>query len=124
MSFTYTTNIFKGDLLKVKEIFLMFMIVFPGTVLATWDGTESGKINRIEVTSGNNYGFRVLLEGTPALCGNEHNWAYLNETNSNYNTYVSVLLAAKLSNKAVTLFTRRKDGVSTGFCNIGYVYLH
>jgi len=87
----------------------------------SWDGSESGKIYQVDVTSGTNYGFRVSLSGAKKLCGNDHAWAYVNETDSNYNTYVAVLLAAKAAQQTVTLYTNRKDNSSAGYCHLGYI---
>jgi len=84
-----------------------------------WDGIVDGKIHIISVAPGENYGFRVILDNTPALCGNSHNWAYLNESASNYDAFVSVLLAAKMGDKNVKVYSNQQPG--TGYCEIGYV---
>lgn len=86
-----------------------------------WDGVVSGNIASIDVTAGNNYGFRVALEGAPALCGNSHTWAFLNESDSNYQTFVSVLLAAKAAKQNVTLYANRTAGDPIGYCHILYI---
>ena len=106
-----------------KILTALFFLVFSSQTFAAWDGSATGTISRIEVTDGNNYGFRILLDGNPKLCGNEHNWAYINESDSNYNTFVSVLIAAKAGKQRVRVFTKRKDGAADGYCHIGYVYL-
>lgn len=85
-----------------------------------WDGNVSGKIYSVDVTGGENYGFRVSLDnGSKALCGNNHKWAYVNESFSNYQTYVAVLLAAKMAEKTVVLYTNQRG--SNGYCEIGYI---
>ena len=91
-------------------------------VNAAWDGTNSGKIHGIDVAApGDNYGFRISLDdGTTKMCGNNHTWAYLNETDSNYQTFVSVLLAAKMAEKSVIVYTN-KDSSSNEYCHIGYI---
>ncbi|MDR6985121.1 hypothetical protein J2X32_003778 [Rheinheimera pacifica] len=98
---------------------LLFFIVLLLSVPAfAWDGQIYGKIQDIEVTGGGNYGFRVTLEGSPSMCGNANAWAFLNDTDSNYQTYVSVLLAAKAAKMSVTIFSvRRVDG----YCHIGHI---
>jgi hypothetical protein len=58
------------------------------------------------------------------LCGNEHNWAYINESDSNYNTFVSVLTAAKAAKQSVKIMTQRKDGAADGYCHIGYIHIN
>lgn len=101
----------------MKVLFLIFTALLSCSVFA-WDGTASGKISNIDVAPGNNYGFRVTLEGAPSLCGNTHTWAYLNDTDSNYQTFVSVLLAAKAAKMTVTLYSIRK---TDGYCHLGYM---
>jgi len=105
----------------MKNIIACILILFSNQTLAAWDGHVSGKIARVDVTSGNNYGFRVILSGSPKLCGNEHAWAYINESDSNYAVYVSVLLAAKAASQTVTLYVTRKGGAANGYCHIGYI---
>ena len=105
----------------MKKIILALGILISSTANAAWDGATSGKISVIDVTSGNNYGFRITLAGAPKLCGNDHAWAYINESDSNYNVYVSVLLAAKAANYNVTVYTNRKDSAANGYCRIGYI---
>lgn len=110
---------FKGY--KIKVILILVFLFTSFTSLAAWDGVVSGKVLRIDVADGANYAFRVYLEGTPAMCSNEHKWAYINEADSNYSVFVSVLLAAKAQQSNVKLYTRRKDGNATGYCQIGYI---
>jgi hypothetical protein len=104
----------------MRMIAVIFFTLFSNQVFA-WDGSEFGKIYQVDVTSGTNYEFRVSLNGAKRLRGNDHAWAYVNETDSNYNTYVAVLLAAKAAQQTVTLYTNRKDNSSTGYCHLGYI---
>jgi len=97
---------------------LVLLISTPFVAYATWDGTFTGKIFQIHVTGAENYGFRVVLEGRPALCGNNNNWAYVNKSNSNYETYVSVLLSAKLAGSPVKIQSNQS---TNGYCEIGYL---
>lgn len=106
--------------LKQRLICLAFLALSSPNVVA-WDGMTTGHIRTIDVTGGNNYGFRVSLEGGPLLCGNSHTWAYINEADSNYQTYVAVLLAAKAAKQSVTLYTNRQNNASDGYCHIGYI---
>jgi len=52
------------------------------------------------------------------MCSGGDKWAYLNETDSNYKVYVSVLLAAKAQRSKVKLYT---TNVNVTRCNIGYI---
>lgn len=105
----------------MKKLIFLLLTFFTTQAFAAWDAVTTGTIAQIDVTSGNNYGFRISLKNSPQLCANEHRWAYLNENDSNYNVYVSVLMAAKAANQTVIVFTNRKDNSPTGFCHIGYI---
>jgi hypothetical protein len=101
---------------------LLILCTFLISVSASaWDGVVPGVISAIHITGGNNYDVRVYLAGTPKLCGNEHNWAYLNETDANYNVFVSSLLAAKATGDDVILYSTRKNDAADGLCRIGYL---
>ena len=100
------------------------MVFLSTHSFAVWDGNVSGLVSQIEVTDGTNYGFRVYLSGNPKLCENDHSWAYLNNSDSNYNTYVAVLLAAKAAKQTVRLYTNRKDQSATGYCHIGFIVVN
>lgn len=104
-----------------KIVICLLFILASAAEANPWHGSVYGKISVIEVTSGNNYGFRVVLEGTPKLCGNNHAWAYLNESDSNYQVFVSVLTAAKAAGQSVILYTTRQDNSAEGYCHIGYI---
>jgi hypothetical protein len=82
-----------------------------------WDGVVSGTVYAVEITGGNNYGFRVFVSGVTNMCGTGSNWAYLNESDSNYKTYVAAILAAKAQASPVALYTT----VVSGYCQIGYI---
>lgn len=79
-----------------------------------WDGTQTIVPQQIDVTDGGNLGFRVWGPS----CGGAANFAYLNFTDSNYSTYIAVILMAKSQGLQVTFYTT-KD--SSGFCHIGYI---
>ena len=109
---------------KMTQLFTLitFGILSPN-VHAAWDGITTGKIHTISVAGGENYGFRITLSGTPKLCGNTHTWAYLNESHSNYQTFVSVLLAAKMADKKVTLYTTKEVPSGNEHCRNGFIGL-
>lgn len=103
---------------------IVLFIAFYSFATAAWDGMITGKIQNIDVTGGQNYGFRISLVNTPPLCGSGHAWAYLNDTDSNYETFVSVLLAAKLSDRSVTIYTNKETISGNNYCKIGYIVLN
>ena len=107
-----------------KIIYILVLATLSCPVFAAWDGTVTGKIKQIDVEAlnGNNAGFRVALEGKPSLCGNQHTWAYVNRSDDNYQTAVSVILAAKMAGTPVTLYTNKNAGWSD-YCHIGYIVL-
>ena len=105
--------------MKKYAAFILGVLFTP--LSFAWDGSVSGKISGVDVTGGTNYGFRVYLSGSPAMCGNDHKWAYINENDSNYQVYVSALLAAKAMNSNVVIYSNRKDGDENGYCKIGYI---
>lgn len=43
-----------------------------------WDGIKTGTVYAVQVTGGQNFGFRVLLTDAANMCGDGPNWAYLN----------------------------------------------
>lgn len=105
---------------KMKKIILALTALTSLNSLA-WDGVAKDRIGSIQVTEANNAAFRIGFESGKTFCGT-HTWSYLNKTDSNYETYVSVLLAAKMSGKEVTVYTAKKGDY--GFCNIGHIELH
>lgn len=84
-----------------------------------WDGDVIGYILHIDVTGGSNYGFRVRLQGSSAVC-NSKDWGYLNAQDDNYQAYVSVLLSAFIAERSVEIFS---NADSSGMCRIGYVVM-
>jgi len=110
-------------MLKLTKYLLAISLILSTNLYASWDGILAGKINAIDVAPGENYGFRVSLTNRPKLCGNNHTWAYLNESDSNYQTFVSVLLAAKMADKQVVLYTNIENTSGQSYCHIGYISL-
>ncbi|MEX0336619.1 hypothetical protein [Vibrio tubiashii] len=104
---------------KILSCLVLIVTVFSSNLFA-WDGVQKGKVGQIHVTGEENYGFRVTLTSGVTLCGNQHTWAYLNKSHSNYDSYVSAFLSAKFAGAHVTIYTN-KDGGSQGYCRIGYI---
>jgi hypothetical protein len=102
-------------MLRRHVLFLAGSIILPGLSLA-WDGTVSGVLGMIDVTDGASAGFRIYLP--VAMCGNANNWAYLNNTDSNYGAYTAALLMAKAQGLTVYVYSNRD---SNGYCHIGYI---
>ncbi|MBW3532996.1 MULTISPECIES: hypothetical protein [Shewanella] len=103
--------------------FLVFSLTLLPFSTIAWDGMVYGKVKAIHVTGHNNYDFRIELEDSPKLCGNEHQWAYVNQSDSNYQTYSSVLIAANLAGKNITIYTNQEKVSGNNYCHIGYVVL-
>jgi hypothetical protein len=98
-----------------KTLFFFVIVLALRTQLAwSWDGAKTMVPGTIEVTDGGNYGFRIWGPS----CGGVANFAYLQSTDSNYGTYVAVILMAKAQGLQLTFYTN-KD--SNGYCHIGYV---
>jgi hypothetical protein len=104
-----------------KKIITIILLSLAFPVLASWDGSASGKINQIQVTAESNYAFRITLIDNPSLCGNSNQWAFLNKDDSNYETYVSLLTAAKFAQAPVTIFANQS---TNGYCKIGLIFVN
>ncbi len=102
----------------MKKFIFCFSLFFS-TISQAWDGVATGYVSLIQITAAENYGFRVSYEDGSIFC-NGFAWAYLNKSNSNYETYISAILAAKLSRTQITVHVT-KD--SNGYCNIGHLNL-
>jgi hypothetical protein len=100
---------------------LVLAFALTATTAPAWDGAATGRIYQIDVTGGDNCGFRVILEGAPALCSNGLNWAYLNDSDSNYKTYVTALMTANALGQTVTLYNTIAPN---GYCHIGYIAIN
>lgn len=102
----------------IKVIFFS-LAIFPLSSFASWDGTERGEIGTIQVTAGHNFAFRVSFKDPINMCGEgSDDWAFLNEDDSNYQAYISAMLAARFSQTPVRIYTK----VSTsGHCRIGHI---
>lgn len=92
------------------------LLSLAATPAWAWDGTQSLVPGTIDVTAGSNMGFRVW----GPTCNGSANFAYLLDTDSNYNTYVAAILMAKAQGLSVTFYTT-KD--ASGYCHLGYLTL-
>lgn len=93
------------------------MLVGMKPALAQWAGVSQGTVSQFDVTGAANYSFRVYINGTTNMCGSGSNWAYLNEADGNYKTYVAAIMMAKAQGNTVTIYTYRVND----YCQIGYV---
>ncbi|WP_196158982.1 hypothetical protein [Reinekea sp. G2M2-21] len=105
-----------------KLVIGLTVLVMLSLKAYAWDGVVTNTIAKIDVVvDGENYGFRVYLNGSPALCGTTSDWAYVNKSSSNYDAIVSSLLAAHMAGRRVTLYTNK---MASGYCHIGYLSVH
>jgi hypothetical protein len=108
--------------MKVVLLVTFFILsFFMSHYCHAWDGAVSGEVAVIDVAPGNNYGFRVTLKEGKKLCGNTHTWAYLNDNDSNYQTFVAVMLAAKMSSSSVVIYSNQEKTSGNNYCHIGYI---
>ncbi len=54
------------------------------------------------------------------MCTGGPDWAYLNEDDSNYKTYVAALLTARAQGTPVTIYSNLENG----YCKIGYITIN
>lgn len=81
-----------------------------------WDGAKTGKITAIDIAEGQNFGFRIYMDGNP-MCGTTDAFAYMNRDWDNYDAMAALLTSAYFSGKSVLVYTTK---VGTN-CKIGYV---
>jgi len=100
--------------MRTKLIYAAMAVILtmPSPSLASTKWT--GKIYNFFGSSPNNNAFRVTLAG-PAMTGCSFNYAYINPSEGNYNTYVSMLLTAYSLQKTVDLFVTPD---ASGFCHL------
>lgn len=91
--------------------------MLASTPVFAWDGVVSGTINTLEVTAGHNFGFRISLVGIGIMCAGGGAIAYLNESDSNYKTYVAALMTARAQGSNATVYSNLENG----HCHIGHV---
>lgn len=95
-------------------------LLLCATTALAWDGVQTGYPGALQVTQAGNYGFRVTLKTPDVMCGNANTWAYLEPTDSNYATFVAVILSAQARGARVTFYSNRD---SSGYCRIGHIVL-
>lgn len=95
-----------------------FMLPFSISALA-WDGVSSGKVISLEVTETSNYGLRVTISPVGAMCPGGPTWAYLLEGDSNYRAYLAILIASRINENNVTVFSQSVNGK----CHIGHIQM-
>jgi len=107
--------------MKIIKLIMVLILALSSSAYG-WDGTKTGYINNagVDTLNGNNAGFRIALKGQPELCGNDKTWAYINKSDDNYQVTVSVLLAAMMGGKKITVYANRKTDWEN-YCHIGYV---
>jgi hypothetical protein len=106
------------DKAKKIAVVILSLVSLISSPVHAWDGSKAGKVTGIDLTGGQNFGFRVYMDGTP-MCGTTESWAYVNKDFDNYDAFVSVITTAYFSGKPITLITTK---VGT-YCQIGYVQL-
>ncbi|XOV77760.1 MAG: hypothetical protein ACFHVJ_12475 [Aestuariibacter sp.] len=104
---------------RMLGVLLLAMLLPCLSTGAPYD-PKTGYIQQIDVSAGENMGFRVLLKDVDFECGSGSRQAYINESYSNYDTFTSVLLAAKMSKTKVRIYNA--EGTSQ-HCKIIYVIL-
>jgi hypothetical protein len=84
-----------------------------------WDGQITGTIAVLDAAAdGENYGFRVRLDGNPVMCGTADSWAAINKSANNYDAIVGLMTSALLGGKSVTVYS---NADAAGHCIIGYI---
>lgn len=110
-----------------KKILLIVFLTIGTYLFASWDGIVKCNITELQVADGQNYGFRVVTDVKDLLnkTTTQHDpifWAYLNEGESNYATYVSMLSLAFTMGYQVELYVKEvKRTGNTYFAHIGYI---
>ena len=113
----------------MKNFFIIFLLITSSFICFSqdydpWAGANVCKILKIDVTSGDNFGFRVVTDAVDLLNDKDvpakTSWAYLNESDSNYKTYVSLLTMAFFLEHKVTIYVRNVNG----YAHIGYIQVH
>ena len=108
--------------MKKLLISVSVLLTLLSASVSAWDGTISGVVDHIHVAPNDKHTFRVQLKDNPVFCDGGTDWAYIsNHTDYKdigYETVVSALLAAKMAEKTVNVYSN-KD--SNGYCKIGYV---
>jgi hypothetical protein len=89
----------------LRKMVLLVLAMAPVAVALAFDGFVQGRIGTLEITSGDNFAFRVHMVPETAMCGNQYTYAYLNEADSNYKVYVAAIIAARQAGDQVQIYT-------------------
>ena len=100
----------------LKLAIAIIATLFASAVMA-WDGAPVGVPGNVDVTFGTSYGYRVFFSPQVTMCTGGSTWAYLNNSDSNYATYVSVIQQSKVLGTTVQVYSLNV-GV---YCHIGYI---
>ncbi len=102
---------------NIASLLTIFLVTVAGYASAQgWAGVKSGAISGIDVTSGQNFGLRVYMDGSP-MCGEgSAAWAFANKDFDNYDALASLLTSAYMPGKQVGIYTTREGP----YCRIGY----
>ena len=136
--FDFKNTFNNGIYMKRILCFLLFLLlsvlcmstpISYASTNANWDGMIHTKIVAIDVACGNNYDFRVSVASPDLLndCNTPHEpitWCYVNESDPNYKTYVSLLTLAYTMDYSVVLYLNKvqsSPGSSIFYAHIGYI---
>jgi len=106
----------------ISTFIFSLVVVLLSSPVFSWDGVVEGKISRLDVSNGDVAGYRVMLKNVSSMCTRGWDWAYLNHNDTNYNAFISTLLAAKVSGTTVKIHSNH-DASSQQYCHIGYIML-
>jgi hypothetical protein len=89
---------------RMTGILLLVLLSLGATSSALADAY--GKVGSISVVNAGNMPFRVSLVGIDHICPTiSDNWAYLNEYDASYKSWMATLIAARVSDTYVSLQT-------------------
>ncbi|MBF0312954.1 MAG: hypothetical protein HQK52_06035 [Oligoflexia bacterium] len=110
---------------SLMVIVFVFSTLIVNPIAFSWDEVSVGKITGLDVAPSGNYGLRVYLDVPNASnCGFDRNgpqagagtWFYMEESDSNYKSYLALLTLAFAAQKSVALHATKDKG-----CHIGYI---
>lgn len=120
---------------KIIFILLVVLMAMPafseGGSNAYWDGIKAVKVTGFDVTGRNNFDLRVMTNADDLLNDtitphDRITWAYLNESDPNYKTYLSMLTLAFAMDYTVTLYVKEVPydaGNDKYFAHIEYLVI-
>ena len=117
--FTYEENCMKF-LKSLLTTALVATTLLPAIGHSELYSPKTGLIRQIDVSVSDNRNFRVFLKDVPFECGSGETYAYIDNTANNFDTFLSVILAAKMANKPIRLYNQA--GIQNN-CVITYLIL-